>query len=123
MAEEEKRGKGHPKAFKTEDDLKVAMLSYVAYCKKKKKMPNVAGFCVFCDINRDTYYAQKDYYSDTFSQLNDILEDETINTNCVSDSFKQFYMKNKFGYKDKQEIENSGAVDIKIEGYNPDFSK
>ena len=68
-------------------------------------MPNIAGFCVYCDINRDTFYAQKEYYSDTFKKIQDILEDATLNAK-INDTFKIFYLKNKFGYKDKQENVN-----------------
>lgn len=89
--------------FKTEKDFITSFRSYILQCNTEGKLPNIAGFCVFCDMNRDTFYAQAEYYSDTFKKINDILEDETINCKTVNDTFKIFYMKNKFGYKDKQE--------------------
>lgn len=91
------------KKFKTEKEFKDKFMEYIKNSKNKKELPNIAGFCVYCDIHRDTFYAQKDYYSDTYKKINDILEDATINCKDVNDTFKIFYMKNKFGYKDKQE--------------------
>ena len=86
----------------------------IEYCNEKKRLPNIAGFCVYCDINRDTFYAQNDYYSDTFKKINDILEDEALNNKYTSDTLKIFYMKNKCGYKDKQEqeIKETGRYNI-----------
>lgn len=91
------------RTFKTSDDFINQFRRYINKCKEQKGLPNIAGFCVYCDINRDTFYAQKEYYSDTFKKINDILEDATINSKDINDTFKIFYMKNKFDYKDKQE--------------------
>lgn len=105
---------GQPRAFKTAQDFEDTFLDYIKDCNTKKKLPNIAGFVVFAHINRDTFYAQKELYSDTYSRINNILEDETINTKHVSDNFKTFYMKNKFGYRDKQE---NISVDMNYEDY------
>jgi len=102
------------RAFENEDTFKNKFNEYIEYCNEKKRLPNIAGFCVYCDINRDTYYAQNDYYSGTFKKLNDILEDEALNNKYTSDTLKIFYMKNKCGYKDKQEIENNNKNKITI---------
>lgn len=104
------------RAFKTEDDFINTFTDYIKDCKSRHKLPNIAGFCVFADINRDTFYAQKDYYSDTYKKVNEILEDETINSVIISDTFRIFYMKNKFDYKDKQDINaNVTTQEIKVE--------
>ena len=91
------------RTFKTAEEFIDKFKEYVSNCKQQNDLPNIAGFCVFCNINRDTFYAQEDYYSDTYKKVNDILEDATINSKDINDTFKIFYMKNKFGYKDKQE--------------------
>lgn len=91
------------RAFKNKKQFIDKFMEYIDKCRNEKLLPNIAGFCVFADINRDTYYAQKEYYSDTFKKIENILEDATINSKDVNDTFKIFYMKNKFGYKDKQE--------------------
>ena len=77
-------------------------------------MPNIAGFCVYSDINRDTFYAQEDLYSDTFKKINDILEDEALNNRFLNDARIIFYMKNKCGYKDKQEVDTTSINRIEI---------
>lgn len=102
------------RAFKTKKIFEDTFINYINDCRKQTKLPNVAGFCVFANITRETFYAQKDYYSDTFKRVNDILEDATINSKDINDTFKIFYMKNKFGYKDKQESVN---VEMNYEDY------
>lgn len=89
--------------FKDKNKFINTFRQYIQICKDKQELPNIAGFCVFCEMNRDTFYAQEKYYSDTFKKVNDILEDATINSKDINDTFKIFYLKNKFGYRDKQE--------------------
>lgn len=103
--------RGRPKAFKTEQDFKSKFDSYIDYCIKGERLANIAGFCVYADINRDTYYQQKEYYSDTFKRVENILEDYTINAK-INDTFKIFYMKNKFSYKDKTEVDSNITATI-----------
>ena len=93
--------------FKTDKDFYNKFKEYIQYCNKEERLPNVAGFCVYSDINRDTFYAQKEYYSDTYKKVNEMLEDEALNNKYTNDTLKIFYMKNKCGYKDKQEIDSS----------------
>ena len=95
--------------FKTPEEFIEKFKEYIEKCKEEENLPNIAGFCVYCNINRDTFYAQEEYYSDTYKKVNDILEDATINSKNINDTFKIFYMKNKFGYKDKQENINVGV--------------
>lgn len=94
------------RAFKTAEEFESKFVEYVDRCKGLQELPNIAGFSVFAGIDRDTFYAQQNYYSDTYKKVNDILEDRTINSKDINDTFKIFYMKNKFGYKDKQENVN-----------------
>lgn len=98
------------RCFKTATEFENKFIEYVKYCNEKERLPNVAGFSVFANINRDSFYAQQEYYSDTFKRINDILEDEALNNKFINDTLKIFYMKNKCGYKDKQEIENNVSV-------------
>lgn len=102
------------RAFKTKEIFIDKFREYIGYCKEESRLPNIAGFCVYCDINRDTFYAQEDYYSDTFKKVNDILEDATINSKDINDTFKIFYMKNKFGYKDRQDLDANVNTQIKV---------
>lgn len=113
-----KKIRGTPRAFADGDAFWNTFSEYVNYCKINERVPNVAGFVVYADINRDTYYAQKCIYPDTFKKINELLEDEAINTPYLKDAFKIFYMKNKFEWKDKQEIEaktdNELNINIKV---------
>lgn len=100
--------------FKSENEFKHKFIEYIGFCNSKERLPNIAGFCVYCDINRDTFYAQQDYYSDTFKKINDMLEDEALNNKYINDTLKIFYMKNKCGYKDRQEIDNTTTNKVTI---------
>jgi hypothetical protein len=98
--------RGKPRKFKSEKEFINKFIEYIEYCKTIEYLPNVAGFARYCDIDRWTFYAQEDYYPNTFKKVQTILEDETINAKNINDTFKIFYMKNKFDYKDRQEIDN-----------------
>ena len=106
--------RGKERKFKTEKEFIDIFLSYIENAKVNKELPNIAGFVVFADIGRQTFYDQKEFYPYTFEKINNILENVTINCKDVSDTFKIFYMKNKFGYKDKQENIN---VETDFESY------
>lgn len=107
--------RGHPRSFKTEEDFKQAFLDYLSLCEADKKLPNIAGFCRHRWITRETYYKQKEYYSDTFKKIELALEDAALNTD-IAPAVKIFYLKNKFSsdYKDKQEVEHSGGLDVSV---------
>lgn len=102
--------KGQPRKFKTAEELQKTFNDYLDYCIEEQRLANIAGFCVFADIDRQTYYNQKNYYFDTFKRIEYSLEDHTINAK-INDTFKIFYMKNKFDYKDRQEIDSNVKLD------------
>ena len=110
--EEVKRSKGHPRSFASDEELEQCFIDYIKDTKEKEELPNIAGFCVFANISRETFYEQETYYSYTFKRIQAILENAAINAK-INDTFKIFYMKNKFNYKDKSEIDNN--VNGKIE--------
>jgi len=97
-------GKGHPRAFKDEKEFIKQFKKYIDQCVNKERFANIAGFCVFADITRETFYKQKEYYSDTYNKVRNMLEDETLQHNTY---MAQLYIKNTFNYKDKQEIESN----------------
>lgn len=109
--EEENRGK--ERKFKTAEEFENKFIEYIEDCKKENKLANVAGFCVFADIGRHTFYDQEQFYPHTYKKINNILEDATINAK-INDTFKIFYMKNKFDYRDKQDIDANVNTDIKV---------
>lgn len=85
--------------FKDEKEFMNKFEEYLDYCNKNKRLANIAGFSVYCKICRDSFYAQKDYYPETFSMINDILEDYTLNAD-INHLLKMFYLKCKFKYND-----------------------
>jgi len=99
--------------FSSEEEFLKKFKKYIEFCKKNEQLANIAGFAVFLDMCRDTFYAQKEYYPSAFSKIQDILEDYTINAK-IRDTFKIFYMKNKFNYKDRTEIDANNTGRIKI---------
>lgn len=102
--QEEPRGRGQPRSFANGDVFEARMNEYITYCNNQDRLANVAGFCVYCGITKDTFYQQQVYYSDSFKKCNDMLEDAAVNHKVVGMGI--FYLKNKFGYKDKLETEN-----------------
>lgn len=113
---EEKNPGGKPRIFKKPADLMNKFDEYLAYTKEHDELPNVAGFVVFADIGRATFYEYESKYPDTYKKVMDKLESNTINNKSVSDTFKIFYMKNKFGYRDKVEQVNKN-VEMNYEDY------
>ena len=110
---EEKRGKAQPRSFKDDKEFQDTFNKYIEECVSKEYLPNIAGFCVFANINRDTFYQQEQYYSDTFKKIQNILEDKVINAK-INDTFKIFYLKNKFSYKDRTELDSNVNANINI---------
>jgi hypothetical protein len=96
--------KGRPRTFKDEKDFLNKFNAYIDYCRAAERFPNIAGFCSYLLITRDTFYAQQEYYSDTYNIVNAILEDEVLQHNTY---MAQLYLKNKCGYKDKVEMDNN----------------
>ena len=99
---------GRPLRYQPEEFYK-KFLEYIADCKAQGKMlPNIAGFAFFADFSRDTYYeySHKEGYSDTIKKIEAAFEDITLN--CKDPAKSIFYLKNKFGYRDKTEQEISG---------------
>jgi hypothetical protein len=99
---------GRPLKYQPEE-LYQKFSEYIADCREQKKMlPNVAGFAFFADFDRDTYYeyAKRPEFADTIKRIEVAFEDFAIN--CKDPAKSIFYMKNKFGYRDKTEQEISG---------------
>jgi hypothetical protein len=100
---------GQPRKWKTPEDLERDFAAYIDDCKTEGKFPNIAGFCVFCKVHRDTFYSYKadlPEYADTIKKIEETLEEVSIQcgAGAKNPAFMIFYMKNKFGYTDKTEI-------------------
>ena len=99
--------KGRPKKY-TEEKFLEKFNEYMAECNVNEKLANISGFCVFADISRDTFYEYGNYFPYTFKKIEAILEDHTLNAK-MNDTFRIFYLKNKFGYRDRQEIDQNNT--------------
>lgn len=97
---------GAPRKFKTGKEFKDAFAKYLEYCAEKDKLPNIAGFCAKVKIGKTTYQNQKQYYPKEFDEVENMLEDAAINAK-IGDSFKMFYMANKFGYRNKKDVDQT----------------
>ena len=88
------------------------------YCAENEKLPTQEGFAIYAGINPDTFYSymSMDDYSDTKKNIEAQLLDKTVQEAFKSrnPAFLIFYLKNKFGWKDKQEIEQntSGSIEV-----------
>lgn len=100
------RPRGQPKAFETEQDLLDRFNEYIKDCVDRERFPNIAGFCRFCGITRETYYKQKEYYSDAYNKTRNILEDEVWQDNTYR---AQLYLKSVFGHTDRQAVESNNT--------------
>jgi hypothetical protein len=100
--------------FKTEAEFVKKFKDYLKYCEKNEDMPNIAGFCVYAKIAKNSYYSQKKIYPDGFSQVEDMLENAVINAKKVSPAMKKFYMENKMNYNDKQLLQHDITVSFNI---------
>ena len=102
--------KGRPRRWADAEAYEKDINEYLQECEANGKLANIAGFCVFADITRETYYAQKEYYSDTYKKNEDKLENYALNHD-MAPAVKIFYLKNKCGYRDQQEIKQNVTVE------------
>lgn len=102
-------GKGNPRIFKTAEELMQAFADYIHKCMEHNQIANVAGFCVFADITRETFYKQQDYYSDAYQKIRQALEDRTVN-NDKSVAMSIFLLKNHFNYSDRPETDSDDVT-------------
>lgn len=92
--------RGQPRRFTTDQEFIEAMDNYL---HTGVAFPNIAGFCVYADINKDTYYSYREYYPDAFKKVEAMLESAVLNIDPKYAARVIFYMKNKHGYKDMTE--------------------
>ena len=103
-----KHAGGRPVKF-TPEQFKTEFENYIKHCIKNKLFANTAGFCVFANMTRETYYEYKNNrkeFSDTISKIEQTLLDVSIQKGTErANAFLIFYMKNKFGWRDQQDID------------------
>ncbi|MFA6948209.1 MAG: hypothetical protein WCQ72_04445 [Eubacteriales bacterium] len=65
--------------FRSEGAFRRKLDSYFAYCDEQKRIPNAAGFCVFCGIRREDYFALKSRYPLRFDIAQSLFIDGAVN--------------------------------------------
>ena len=104
-----KRGKGKPRSFETEEEFQDVFSQYLYSCMQYDQIPNVAGFCVFADIHRQTFYDCEKHYPDSWQKAKDCLEDRTLNVKNTAMGI--FLLKNQFGYSDRPEYSSDSTIE------------
>ena len=109
--------RGRPRKFESPEAFEEKATQYVQFCLQTGRFPNVAGFCVFCDMCEDTFYAQKEEYSESFKKVQSLFTDAVLNSKGASDTVKIFYMKNKCGYYDRVQavVSVAGTIEALFE--------
>lgn len=95
--------------FKTAEEFENKVIEYIEYCEVNEKFVNIAGLCRYLGIHRRRFYDQEVYYPHSFLKVQEILEDETLNNKTTPVPITMLYLKNKFGYRDKIETENTNV--------------
>ena len=99
---------GRPEKFTNPKQIAKKFDEYLEFCRINDRFANIAGLCRFLEIVRDTWYeyCKKPLFSDTCKMIQEILEDETLNTKVLTPAEKIFYQKNKFGYRDNKLLDD-----------------
>lgn len=100
---------GKPRIFKSGEEFENKVNEYIEYCMLNERFVNIAGFCRFAGTHRQRFYEQKQYYPDSFLRVQELLEDESLNNTTQATPITILYLKNKFGYRDKIETENTNV--------------
>ncbi len=67
--------------FKSEKIFKRKLNSYFAFCRNdtKERIPNIAGFCRFCEISREDYAALCEFFPKQYDVAESAFIDEALN--------------------------------------------
>lgn len=107
--------------YKNAEEMKVLIDEYFEVCNANKIPYTVSGLARHLGISRKTLLEYKNKYGGEYA---DIIEDaktrieEFVETCLFKKSIATgviFNLKNNFGWSDKQEVEHSGDVNVKLE--------
>jgi hypothetical protein len=121
MAEETKTGR--PKKYNTVEEMEKVIEQYFEERKREGLPYTVSGLALALDMTRETLlkYEENSEFSDTIKRAKQRIE-EYVETRLFVSGIATgviFNLKNNFGWKDKQEIEQSGGLSNTV---NVDFS-
>lgn len=114
---EEKRGRGQPIKY-NQEQLIAKWYEYKQDCLDNDKLANIVGFALFAGVHKDTIYEyfSRPEYSDSKKIIDQGIEELAIQKgiNARNPAFLIFYMKNKCGWRDRQEVDLAADVDAQI---------
>lgn len=111
-----KNKSGRPKLWANAEELEAKIESYKKYLKDDKKPPTIAGLAYYLGVDRGTIYNYKkeDEFFHTIKGFVDWIimnwEEYALDNSSAG---LIFLMKN-YGYTDKQDIEHSGELGVKV---------
>ena len=109
----------HEQVFVGKDGREWSKFEYIA-----NDLPTIIGFCCKIGISKQTFYNWTDKHKpffDAYTHIRDIQEAILIQNGLrglYNSNFTTFIMKNNFGYKDKQDVELGGNVNIETVMYD-----
>lgn len=115
MQDEKNKG-GRPLKYETVEELENAVKSYFEKCDKENDPYTITGLALALDVDRKTLnnYAERDEFFPTIKKaklrVENYLEKRLIKDTSTTGII--FNLKNNFEWKDKQEIEHSGAIKL-----------
>ena len=114
---------GRPRKFNTGEEFEEKAVQYVEHCRDNGEFPNIAGFCVFCDMSYDTYSRLKGDFCESYKKVQLLLENAAINSRFGTDTWRIFYVKNKFGYQDRiqNDVNVAGTIEALFENKSLKF--
>lgn len=126
----EKNKAGRPPKYNTPEEMQVVIDEYFEYAKYEKDdsvtyRPTMAGLAKALGMSRQALleYKKKDEFLVTIKnarlEVEEALEEALYGTGVAGVIFN---LKNNFGWKDKQEIEQSGKVEVigLVQGWDDD---
>lgn len=115
MQEEKNKG-GRPLKYETVEELDEAINKYFADCDMLEEPYTITGLALALDVDRRTLtnYSNKEEFFPTIKRaklkVENYLEKRLIKDTSTTGII--FNLKNNFDWKDKQEIEHSGAIKL-----------
>lgn len=115
MQDEKNKG-GRPLKYETVEELDNAVESYFEKCDREHEPYTITGLALALDVDRRTLtnYSNKEEFFPTIKKaklrVENYLEKRLIKDTSTTGII--FNLKNNFEWKDKQEIEHSGAIKL-----------
>jgi hypothetical protein len=117
MKKKAKNKGGRPPKYETEQQLVEKIESFFNKCMKKRKgfIPSKAALRLHLNLSKDLYSDYKKRFPNPIKRAEDIIEKAWVERLAHPGATGAiFYLKNAFkdDYREKQEVEHSGKLDI-----------